>query len=242
MARYFDGLGDRLLRFPKLQSWILWVALLWWLAVLGYGYVVWLQQGCQPFMPFISDMGLRAHVPKVFMLGTMMEGMLLGFWHVLATIARSHVLKALRLRFRELEVLSAMSGVGPAVGTFFIGLFPWDVYSYWHFACASAIFWGGCFYAFITCLLCVGISCDYPLNSLGPSSHWRQMHIWVTPLCCLCFLGVFVCLSAAYDARPDFFTWTWWADIQRAARDDFSGYCSGVLEVLFEADVERLRR
>ncbi len=35
-----------------------------------------------------------------------------------------------------------------------------------------------------------------------------------TPLCGFCFLGVYACLFAAWDARPDFFTWTWWSTLQ----------------------------
>ena len=37
----------------------------------------------------------------------------------------------------------ALTGLMVVVGTFFIGLFPWDVYSYLHFACACCVFWGG---------------------------------------------------------------------------------------------------
>ena len=35
-----------------------------------------------------------------------------------------------------------------------------------------------------------------------------------TPLCGFCLFGVFACLFAAQDARPDFFTWTWWSTLQ----------------------------
>ena len=37
---------------------VLWVAWVWWSAVLGYGYLMWLLKGCRAYMPFISDMGL----------------------------------------------------------------------------------------------------------------------------------------------------------------------------------------
>ena len=125
--------------------------------------------------------------------------------------------------------LCVLCGAGVALGTFFIGVFPWDVYSYLHFACASGVFWGGCFYSFFTCLLCLGISCEYPLNLLGTRSRWRMMYTWLTPLCGFCLLAVFLCLFAAYDTRPEFFSWTWWPEIQASAREDFLGYCSGPL-------------
>ncbi|CAK9091817.1 unnamed protein product [Durusdinium trenchii] len=211
----------------SLQRRVLWVAVLWWLCVLGYGYFMWISKGCEPYMPFISDMGLNAHVPKVFLMGTMVEGLLISSWLLWATLARSHILKLLRLRFVALEALCVLCGASVALGTFFIGVFPWDVYSYLHFACASGVFWGGCFYSFFTCLLCLGISCEYPLNLLGTRSRWRMMYTWLTPLCGFCLLAVFLCLFAAYDTRPEFFSWTWWPEIQASAREDFLGYCSG---------------
>lgn len=205
------------------QRRVLWVAWVWWSAVLGYGYLMWLLKGCRAYMPFISDMGLVGHIPVVFTLGTMVEGFLLGLWLLWATIARCNLLKMLRLRFFLLEFFCALTGLMVVVGTFFIGLFPWDVYSYLHFACACCVFWGGCFYSFFTCLLCQGISCDPRLS--GSGSSWRKMYTWLTPLCGLSFFGVYACLMASWDATPDFFSWMWWSKLQALAREDFLGYC-----------------
>ena len=62
-------------------------------------------------MPFISDMGLNAHVLKVFLMGTMVEGLLISSWLLWATLARSHILKLLRLRFVALVSLCVCSVV-----------------------------------------------------------------------------------------------------------------------------------
>eukprot|EP00435_Cladocopium_sp_Y103_P062668 s1970_g24.t1 len=207
------------------QRRVLWVAWVWWSAVLGYGYLMWLLKGCRAYMPFISDMGLEGHIPVVFTLGTMVEGFLLGLWLLWATVARCNLLKMLRVRLFLLEFLCAFTGVMVVAGTFFIGLFPWDVYSYLHFACACCVFWGGCFYSFFTCLLCQGISCEYPLGLSGSGSSWRKMYTWLTPLCGLSFLGVYACLMASWDSTPDFFSWMWWSKLQALAREDFLGYC-----------------
>ena len=45
-------------RLSHLFRRVLWVAWVWWSAVLGYGYLMWLLKGCRAYMPFISDMGL----------------------------------------------------------------------------------------------------------------------------------------------------------------------------------------
>lgn len=87
------------------QRRVLWVAWVWWSAVLGYGYLMWLLKGCRAYMPFISDMGLVGHIPVVFTLGTMVEGFLLGLWLLWATIARCNLLKMLRLHFFPAGVL-----------------------------------------------------------------------------------------------------------------------------------------
>lgn len=162
---------------------MLWLAVLWWLAISAYCFHSWLSKGCRFYMPFISDMGLKAHLPVVFLVGTTVEGLLLGLWLLWSTIARCNILKTLRLRLFILEFLCAIAGIACVTGTFFIGFVPWDTYSYSHFACASAVFWGGCFYSFFTCLLCQGISCEYCLKSLGPHSQWRTLYTWLTPLC-----------------------------------------------------------
>ena len=41
------------------------------------------------------------------------------------------------------------------------------------------------------------------------------------------FSGVFMCLCMAFDAKPEFFTWSWWPELQRLAHNDFSSYCTG---------------
>ena len=41
------------------------------------------------------------------------------------------------------RVLCGLTGIMAVSGTFFIGFFPWDVYTLLHFACAINVFWGG---------------------------------------------------------------------------------------------------
>lgn len=50
-----------------------------------------------------------------------------------------------------------------------------------------------------------------PLNNTSINQSSKRLR---TPLCGFCFFGVFACLFAALDARPDFFTWTWWSTLQ----------------------------
>ncbi|CAJ1460848.1 unnamed protein product [Effrenium voratum] len=201
-----------------------WVAVGWWGAVLFITYASWCWTGCQAYMPFISDMGLQAHMPILFVVGTMVEGCLLGLWLLWATIARHHLLKALRLQMVWLECLCALSGLPVVAGTMFIGFFPWDSYSYLHFACASGVFWGGCGHCFFSTLICHGISMDYSLMP-GHTSWIRRWHRWLAPLLCLCFFGVFLCFCAAMDASPERFHWSWWPELQAVARERFLEYC-----------------
>ncbi|CAE7275041.1 TTC6 [Symbiodinium pilosum] len=177
--------------------------------------------GCTSYMPFISDLALAS--PKVFLVGTIVEALLVGIWLQLAILSRQKLLMELKLldEFELAHFLCAFSGKLVVIGTFLIGMFPWSHFSYSHFACACCVFWGGCGYSIAT-----AVYVQSWRSTIARESHYPSAMTPVAASACLCFFGVFVSLCAAYDARPNFFDWNWWPKLQKLAREDFRAYCS----------------
>ena len=184
-------------------------------------YGAWLEGGCTSYMPFISDLALAS--PKVFLVGTIVEALLVGIWLQLAILSRQKLLMELKLldEFELAHFLCAFSGKLVVIGTFLIGMFPWSHFSYSHFACACCVFWGGCGYSIAT-----AVYVQSWRSTIARESHYPSAMTPVAASACLCFFGVFVSLCAAYDARPNFFDWNWWPKLQKLAREDFRAYCS----------------
>jgi len=108
-------------------------------------YLLWLAHGCDPFLPFISDLGLQHDMFIVFCGGLVISGLLQAATHTDACYVRFRLLQEnAKTRYMHvINFLMTLSGLAISLGIGCIGFFPWDRALNPHILCASFVFFGG---------------------------------------------------------------------------------------------------
>lgn len=193
-------------------------------------YLLWLADGCNFLLPFISDLGLSTagRIHTVFTIGLNLGAILFGISLVDIWLARHKLLnlgtvhdadKALNCAYTCLNYASGAAGFAISLGVGAIGYFPWDVFWDQHMLCAETVFFGGTAWSVANFFLLRRISRAKPVQSLpGRPTLLRIQRMFLAISIVALPLGVYSLSCAPNDiAAID-------AMLQQA-HDDFIGYC-----------------
>lgn len=135
-----------------------------WAATLAAIYAIWLSDGCQPFMPFISDLDVYPGTDLIFTLGLATAGalMFLCAWQVCTYRGRWLEASGVEPKWVGVNRLGMYSGMIGAICVVWIADTPWNEAMYLHTAQAFFIFGGG-----LTFIFCQTIITD-PMSRIEP--------------------------------------------------------------------------
>ena len=107
-------------------------------------YVLWLSDGCDPYLPFISDMDLPARSGASFTVGYVISGVLLACSSLQFGILRERWLirNGVERSWVVLNRFSFISSILSGISLFWISFTPWDEHLVLHIAQANVIFIG----------------------------------------------------------------------------------------------------
>ncbi len=117
-------------------------------------YVLWLADGCDPFVPFISDMDIPLRSGFTFTLGYALGGILLATTGVQLGVLRDRWMTSARMSqsWVNLNRFSVLAAVAAGIGLFWISFTPWDEHLGLHIVQANVIFSGSVIWAFCVTL------------------------------------------------------------------------------------------
>eukprot|EP00929_Paragymnodinium_shiwhaense_P069559 TRINITY_DN35080_c0_g1_i2.p1 TRINITY_DN35080_c0_g1~~TRINITY_DN35080_c0_g1_i2.p1 ORF type:complete len:670 (+),score=117.78 TRINITY_DN35080_c0_g1_i2:176-2185(+) len=201
-------------------------------SMLGSCYIMWLSAGCTPFMPFISDLGIHGTMKTTFNVGMAIIGFLEFFAVLFTRQARDFLIQWLKMEnyWGMLNSILTLLGMAVVGGHILIGSFPWDQSGwtvYFHFLCADAVFYGGCFWGLFSGILALRFGWAEGMQE-DKWASLRRLQLPVAVGAGTVFLMGGICLALAHDLQSTFFgRWSWWDETQAMARDDFASYCRG---------------
>lgn len=122
-----------------------------WGASLAVIYAIWISDGCQAFMPFISDLDVYPGTDLIFTLGLATAGalMFVSAWQVCTYRGRWLEASGVEPKWLVVNRFGMYSGMVGAICVIWIADTPWNEALYLHMAQAFLIFGGG--FAFIFC-------------------------------------------------------------------------------------------
>ncbi len=112
-------------------------------------YSLWVADGCEPFVPFISDMDLPTRSGFTFTVGYALSGILLATMGVQLGVLRDRWMTSADMprNWVNLNRFSMMAAIATGIGLFWISFTPWDEHLELHIAQANVIFFGGVIWA-----------------------------------------------------------------------------------------------
>ncbi len=170
-----------------------------WAATLATVYAIWLSDGCQAFMPFISDTDVYPGTDLAFTIGLTLAGalMLLSSWQI--GTYRGHWLEASGVEPKWVTVnrFGMMAGMAAAICVIWIADTPWNENLYLHIAQAFVIFGGG-----LTFIFCQTLLTD-PMAQIEPrfeSLKKPRLTFLILTIASICLIFLnFLKMSAATD-------------------------------------------
>ena len=123
-------------------------------------YVLWVADGCEPFVPFISDMDLPPRSGFTFTLGYALSGILLATTGVQLGVLRDRWMSSAGMSqsWVNLNRFSVLAAVAAGISLFWISFTPWDEHLGLHIVQANVIFSGSVIWAFCVTLATWGMS------------------------------------------------------------------------------------
>ncbi len=117
-------------------------------------YVLWIADGCEAFVPFISDMDLPLRSGFTFTLGYALSGILLATTGVQLGVLRERWMSSAGMSqsWVNLNRFSVLAAVAAGISLFWISFTPWDEYLGLHIVQANVIFSGSVIWAFCVTL------------------------------------------------------------------------------------------
>jgi len=154
---------ERLLDAPMIRRVAIGMATVW-ATTLAAIYGVWISDGCQAFMPFISDLDVYPGTDLIFTLGLATAGalMFISAWQV--STYRGHWLatSGVEPKWSAVNRIGMYSGMIGGFCVVWITVTPWNEALYLHMAQAFLIFGGGLVFIF-----CQTIITD-PMSRIEP--------------------------------------------------------------------------
>ncbi len=132
-------LTPRWLRLAHRSSII--IPLLWW----GLCYLFWIQRGCRPFLPFLSDFDLQEPEDTIFTVGVSLTCLILLVRMLQLYLSQSDQIMTLGLapRWSLLNRFSLIPGTIGILSMAWLAQVPWNDDLLLHSGLADAIFGGG---------------------------------------------------------------------------------------------------
>ena len=123
-------------------------------------YFLWVADGCEPFVPFISDMDLPTRSGFTFTVGYALSGILLLTMGVQLGVLRDRWMASAEMprNWVNLNRISVLAAVATGIGLFWISFTPWDEHLGLHIAQANVIFFGSVIWASCVTLATWGMS------------------------------------------------------------------------------------
>ncbi|MBM67620.1 MAG: hypothetical protein CMB39_04165 [Euryarchaeota archaeon] len=117
-------------------------------------YVLWIADGCEAFVPFISDMDLPPRSGFTFTLGYALSGILLATTGVQLGVLRERWMSSAGMSqsWVNLNRFSVLAAVAAGISLFWISFTPWDEHLGLHIVQANVIFSGSVIWAFCVTL------------------------------------------------------------------------------------------
>lgn len=112
-------------------------------------YVLWLHEGCKPFLPWVSDFaGLPLFQPCTILASILLIPSWFDYWHA----TKCHLVTSQK-RWRRLHSSLPCMGVWCSGSLIGVAANPWDVRFHMHMMFAACFFDGGIVFALATCLV-----------------------------------------------------------------------------------------
>lgn len=126
-----------------------------WAATLAAIYGVWISDGCQAFMPFISDLDVYSGTDLIFTIGFAISGvlMLLSSWQIGTYRGRWLEASGVEPNWVAVNRIGMYSGMIGAFCVVWLSVTPWNEAFYLHMTQAFLIFGGGLVFIFCQTLL-----------------------------------------------------------------------------------------
>ena len=112
-------------------------------------YALWVSDGCDPLMPFISDMDLPSRSGFTFTIGYAFSGILLALTGLQLGLLRDRWMAAAEMprNWINLNLFAMLAAIAAGVSLFWISFTPWDEHLELHIAQANVIFFGSVIWA-----------------------------------------------------------------------------------------------
>ncbi len=170
-----------------------------WAATLAVIYGVWISDGCQAFMPFISDLDVYPRTDLIFTLGLATAGalMFISAWQF--STYRGHWIAAsgVEPKWSAVNRIGMYSGMIGAICVVWISVTPWNEALYLHIGQAFLIFGGGLVFIFCQTIITEPMSRIEPRLDRLKTPRLAFLLLTVASIC-LIFLN-FARMSAAAE-------------------------------------------
>ena len=221
---------ERLLEPPMIRRGVIALATIWALTLTTV-YTIWLRDGCQPFMPFISDTHVYPGSDFAFTLGFVSAGalMLLSVWQVGTYRELWLEASGVEPKWVSINRLGKYSGMVGGICVVWIADTPWDEELILHIAQAFFIFGGGIMFVICQTLVTGPMSRIEPRLERLKTPRLALLILIVASLCLMLlnfvrmsavasdltvmdthFAEVELCTTLTYQALSEaaFFEWT----------------------------------
>ena len=112
-------------------------------------YALWVSDGCDPLMPFISDMDLPNRSGFTFTIGYAISGIMLALTGLQLGLLRDRWMSAAEIprNWVNLHLFAMLAAIAAGVSLFWISFTPWDEHLELHIFQANVIFFGSVIWA-----------------------------------------------------------------------------------------------
>lgn len=198
-------------------------------ATLLLSYGIWVSDGCLPFLPFVSDLGLKGHMRLMFIAGLELSAVLFAVALPPIFLARRCLLNAHKAEEAWQKANVFITGCAVAVigGVAALGFLPWDRIFWPHLLCAAIIFDSGFFWMFGSAALCHRLRSGSPRLFWGAGRRMRSVQLGLVPATACVGLLALVSLVGALTDDPRMFSEKILPSMVHIAVRDFNEYCVG---------------